>query len=454
MQLSSKTELLEKSSVKLIITVPEEEIKKAYDEIISNYCKNLQIKGFRKGKIPKDVLVRKFGEALKEETAQKVMEESLKETLETVEHYPLPYSQPTVANENFNFEIDKDFTYEILYDTYPKVELGTYMGLEVEEPVIEIADADMDSELKQLQEQNSIIAEKKDPVIEDGNIVTIDYIELDDDDNEKEDTKRESFTFTVGTGYNLYDFDNDIIGLKKDEEKVIEKEYADDYKYPSLAGKTVKVKVKITTVKEKVLPELDDELAQDISDKYQTLEDLKTDIRNKLKLMAEEKVRENKITQLIEKIVKTSQIDLPESMVKQELEIKWRTLLYQFRNNEKLLLNQLKSENKTKDDFLTGLRPAAEESIKSSIVVEEIAKKENIFVTEEEMDEEIKKIAEAQKMTLEEAKRTINTNKMSESINLNIRNQKLFTYLLKHSNIKEGKNFKFADFIRGNEVKE
>jgi len=454
MQLTSELELQEKSSAKLKITIPENEIKKVYDEIVIEYCKTLHIKGFRKGKVPSDVLIRKFGDALKDETAQRIVEKSLEEALEKAEHQPLPYSTPTMVDKESKFELNQDFSYEIIYDIFPKVVLGEYTGYELEETEVEVTDEDLETELKNLQEQNSVVAEKKNPIVEKNDIVTLDYVELDDENNEKEGTKRESFTFTVGTGYNLFQFDDDIEGLKKDEEKILEKEYPEDYKYPSLAGKKVKLKVKIGVVKEKSLPVLDDELAQDISDKYSTLEDLKTDIRSKLRLTADEKIREQNSAQLIEKIVSASSMEIPESMIKQELDMRWHSMLYQYRTTEKQLLAELEKENKTKDDLFVDWRQSAVESIKSSIVIEEIAKKENIVVAEDEIEEEIKKFAESQKMAIEDMRNTLKANKMLDNINLNIRNQKLFTYLLKHSKIKVGKKLKYSEFIQERSQKE
>ena len=164
-------------------------------------------------------------------------------------------------------------------------------------------------ELKRYQDQNAIVSEKKGGKAAKENVVTVNYIELDENDNEIEDTKREDFTFTVGTGYNYYKFDDEIIGMKKDEEKVIEKEYAEDFEYKELAGKKVKLKITVTSVKAKKLPELDDELAQDISEKYKTLDDLKKDIKERQEGMIENKLKAVKQEKILEKIIENSEVD-------------------------------------------------------------------------------------------------------------------------------------------------
>ena len=121
---------------------------------------------------------------------------------------------------------------------------------------------DINRELETVQRQNALIIDKKDGIVDKGNTITVNFVELDDSGAEKEQTKREGFTFEVGTGYNLYRIDEDVVGMSKDETKTIEKEYPEDYEYSELAGKSVTVHVEVTAVKESMLPEIDDELAQ------------------------------------------------------------------------------------------------------------------------------------------------------------------------------------------------
>jgi trigger factor len=152
--------------------------------------------------------------------------------------------------------------------------------------------------------------------------------------------------------------------------------------------------------------------------------------------------------------VKSSTIDPPESMIEQEMEMKWRNMLYRFGANEQMLLKELQNQQKDKAKLLEEWRPAAEESIKSSLVVEEMVTREAIEITDEELDEEIKKIAADQKMEPAQMKENLTANGMLQSVKMNIRNQKLFTHLLKSTNIKKGKKFKYLDYIEGKNVKE
>ena len=232
---------------------------------------------------------------------------------------------------------EEDFSFELIYDTFPEVKFGEYKGIEIEETQVKILKKHENAELEKIQEQNSVVMDKADETVEKDNIVTIDYVEMDGKE-EVEDTKREDFVFTIGTGYNLYKIDKQLIGLKKGEEKVISKKYKEDFENADLAGRSVKIKVLVKAVKEKQLPELDDELAQDVNEKFETLDDLRKDIKKQLKEKAAAKINGAKMEQLIDKLVESSDIDLPASMIKAEQENNWRNFLQQSQVQEEQML--------------------------------------------------------------------------------------------------------------------
>ena len=331
---SKKVEELDNSSVKLTISVKKDFIQKQYDELVAEYCKTVHIDGFRKGKVPANVLLRKFGDAILGETTERVIRNSLDKVFEKVEQKPISTSVPEVDTKK-DLVLGKDYTYSVTFDTYPKIELPAYKGQNFEELQVKVSDEDMDRELKTLQEQNSIVIDKKDATVLSGDIVNIDYAEIDEKDEEISASKREGFVFEVGSGYNLYKIDNELVGSKTGEEKIITKDYAEDFEYKELAGKSVKLKVKLNAVKEKQLPEINDELAQDISDKYESLEDLKKDIRDRLQEYAKQKVREHNVSQILEKIADQATIALPKSMVDSELEDQWRRFISRLGGDEK-----------------------------------------------------------------------------------------------------------------------
>ncbi len=444
-------ELQENSSVKLTLTVEKEAVKKEYDSLINKYTKTVHMKGFRKGKVPASVLIQKFGDSLKGEATMNIMDSALTAALEDIDQKPLPYASPEVDGDPL-IDLDSEFTFTVTYDVYPEVKLGEYKGLEIEAPTCSVLKKDIDRELEVLQEQNSMVVEKEDgKKVEDKDIVTVNYVELDEAGEEVADSKREDFVFTVGTEYNIYKFDKEIIGMVKDEEKVIEKSFPEDYSVDTLKGATKKIKVKVTTIKVKDLPELDDELAQDISDEYKTLDDLKKALKKNMTTQAKDKIDSLKRDALMEKIIEGSDIPVPASMVNAELENSWQNFVAQSRMQEEQVLQILKLQEKGKEDLMEEWRDGAVKSIKTYLIINKLTEDEKIEVTDKELDAEIKVQAEASKMTFEETKEYLKNNGMTEYLRNDLSSKKLFEALLKETTVNAGKKIPFLDLVGQNQ---
>lgn len=446
---NKEIEKLENSAVRLTVTVNKDAAGKEYKDLLKKYSREAQIKGFRKGKVPAAVLERKFGEGIRQEAMGNIIDTSLKEAFETVEEKPLTFAQPEL--EEFpDLDFDKDITYKVKYDVFPEITLGEYKGLDVEEPQVSILKADVDRELETLQDQNSIVMDKEDGTVADADIVTVDYAAVDDQDQVIDGTERQDFVFTVGSGYNLYKIDDDIKGMKVNDEKLIEKTYPEDEENKDLAGQTKKIKVKVTAVKEKQLPEINDELAQDVDDKFETLEDLKKDIKKRLKESADAKVREKKVQQILDKVVENSQVEPPESMLRAELDNSWHTFVSQSRMPEETILKMLEIQGKTKDEMLSEWRPDALKSLKSRLLVNKMVEKEKIEVEDKEVDEEIKKQAEQSRMPLEDARKYFEQNQLLDYVKSEIKDRKLYDLLLAEAKVKKGSKVKYLDLMEAN----
>jgi trigger factor len=446
---SKKVEELENARLKLTVTVKKDFVQNQYEELVNEYCRTVHIDGFRKGKVPPNVLIRKFGEAILGETTERVIRQSLDKVLEKVEKKPIAVSVPEVDTKK-GLELGKDYSYTVTYDTFPAVELPEYKGLPYEQLQVKITSEDLERELKALQEQNSIVMDKKEAAVLNGDIVNIDYCELDEEDREIEGSQRQGFVFEVGSGYNLYKIDNELVGMEKGQEKVISKEFPPDFETHELAGRRVRLKVKVNAVKEKQLPEINDELAQDISDKYATLEDLKADINRRLEEYARQKVREHSISQILEQVAEKAKIPLPESMVRSELEDQWRRFIGRLGGEEEPVLERLAQDNRSKEDILSEWRSGAEKKLKLQLVVNEMVKQEGIELEEKEIDERVRKEAEAQNMDLQEAKEAMRRNNYLDFISYDLKNEKLYDILLASGVPKKGKKVQFLDLARGN----
>ena len=183
MKLKKEFKSLEKSAVKLTVTIEKAEVESAYKSTLSNYVKHAQIPGFRKGHVPANVLERKYGDSIKADTIGTLIDQSFDEIFkDEVDNRPLPYSQP-VMDKTPDLDITKDLTYTVHYDVFPKVSVKDFSGVNVKEVQVTISDDDLAAELKSMQERNAMVIEKKDATVAKDDIVTINYSELDDDGN-------------------------------------------------------------------------------------------------------------------------------------------------------------------------------------------------------------------------------------------------------------------------------
>lgn len=437
------------SQIELTITVDAASLDKAYEEKIAKYAKTIEMPGFRRGHVPASVIERKFGQDIRNEASYDKMEEELKAAIDTLsdDQKPLSFSTPVLQDEeNLKFEKGQDVTFKVLYDVLPKFELPAYTGLEVEVDNVEVADEDVEEEVKRLQEQNSMVR-SKDGKAENGDIITIDYAELDENGKVVESTERKDFTFTIGSGYNFYKLDNDVIGMAKDDEKVVEKSYTEEDNVPGYEGKTIKLNVKCTAVKTRELPAIDDEFAQDVKDEYKTVADLKAGIKADLLKEIETAQKSEKSEAIIEKIASNVEIALPQSMIDFELEQSWKRFVQQSQLPEEQLMAFFKMQNQTKESIMEAWRPNAEKDLKFQLILDEIKKKENFEVNEEEFkkacDEQLKSVTDE------------NTRKYyEEMIKDDMQFSMVMPFLLEKNTFKNGKTLSYKEYKNKGSVEE
>jgi len=440
---------LEKSAVKLTVTVSKEDVEENYNQIVSKYAKNMQLPGFRKGHVPVPVLERKYGEALKADVASDLMDKALNEIFDKeTENHPLPYAQPAIDKLP---EIDraKDLTFTVTYDVFPKVSVTDFKGITIKEPQVTIGEKELNEELKAVQERNAVVIDKKDDEkVEKDNIVTINYSELDEDGKEIAGSKRQDFVFTVGSGEDIYKIDDDIIGMKKNETKQITKKYAKNDADKDLAGKTKKISVTVTAVKIRNLPKLDDELAQDVNEKYKTLDDLKKDIVKNMETAKQKRIAEIKSNDLLSQLVERNPFDIPASMLKAELEGRWQMMAKQFQTTPEQLDKMIAASGQKKEDMLKEWTGDSEKMLKSRIIVDTLIKDRNISVTPEEIDSEYAKIAEGSGISVEEVKKHYADPHAKEYLIDDTKEQKLYNELFTEVKVIKGDKVAFADLFK------
>lgn len=451
MKLTKTYEKLEKSAVKLTVTVEKSELEAIYKKVTANYTKNAQIPGFRKGHVPASVLVQKYGDALKADTLSEAIDGSLNEIFSDENekaNRPLPYAQPQLEKVP-ELDITKDLTFTVTYDVLPQVEVKSLSGITVKEPQVEVGDAEIAEELKALQERNATVTDKKDgETLAKDDVVTINYSELDDNGAVIADSKRQGFVFTVGSGENIYKIDDEIIGMKKGETKEITKTYAKDDADADLAGKTKKISVEVTAIKVRNLPALDDELAQDVNSKYKTLDDLKTDLKRQMETAKNRRVSEMKNNDLLTQLIEKNDFELPESMLKAELEGRWNMMAQQFQTSPEQLEKMIVASGQTKEGMTAAWAEDSTKLLKSRIIVESLLKARNISVTPEEIEAEYAKIAEEGGMTVEEVKKHYSDPRAKEYLIDDTKENKLYNELYKEVKVTKGDKMAFADLFK------
>jgi trigger factor len=446
---------LDKSNVKMSLTIPKEEVAAQYQELLKDYAKNAQIPGFRRGKAPQEVLVRKFGEALKGEALGKIIEKAVDEVFadQTLprDERPLPYSQPRI-DEAPEFDLDRDLTFSLVYDVLPPVKIGQWKGLEVEVPEVAITDEDLARELEEVRERNAFVLDRDDDAqAQQGDVATISYCELGEGGEELPDSRRDDFVFTLGQRTSIYQIDDDIAGMKKGETKEVTKTYADDAASGPLAGKTVKLRITLTALKEKKLPDLDDDLAQDVDEKYQTLDDLKNSIRERLEKGLDLRMRDLKINKLLEKMIENTPVTLPESMVRVELDGRLRNLARRFGTDVEGVLRMMAQTGTDPDEIERNWRASAEKALHSRLIVETIIEEQHIEVSDADVEQELEKIAADTDKTLEEVRKQYGDGQMMEYVKDSVRESRLFDLILAENKIKTGSKANYLDVMGNND---
>lgn len=434
---------LDHSAVELTITVKSETIEKEYKSALAKYAKTLQIKGFRKGKAPQSVVEAKLGQAVREESTFNVIEDALKEVIEEVEerYKPLPYSIPhLVDEENLTpFEAEKDLTFSVKYDVMPNVVLPAYKGLTISYPKVTLPKEAVDAEIEKLRQQNAMTIEKKGKAA-DGDIVTVDYVEVAEDGSEVEETSREDFVFTLGSGSNFYEIDKDILGMEAGEEKTVEKTYGEDSDKAGLAGRTISLKIALKALKMRDVPELDDEFAQDVKDEYKTVADLVKGTKEKLQEALDAKLESEKYKALYAELLKNTTIALPETMVEMELERTWERYIRQTGLDEEQILQFLSFQNQSKEDIIASWREDVVESLKTKLILSKIRDEEKFEIDEEKLN----RLADEQLAGItDENQRAYYVSMMEDDM----RFAKVEPFLLENNTFTEGEKVEYTTFM-------
>ena len=443
--MASEVKRVEGSRAEINVVAKWEDIDRTYKDELNKYQKKAAIPGFRKGKVPLSVLQSKLGDEFFNEVCYVAMDEAMRKELEEVDAKlrPLPYARPEVvdAEKLMPFKKDADIEFTLRYDVLPEFELKNYKGIEVEYPNVVISDEMVNNEIERYRNQNAVVKKKENGIVENGDIVTLDYINLDSD---SKDAKVEDFTMTVGKKQNYFKFDDEIIGMKDGETKEIIVAYTDDDDKPSgFKADTVKLNVSIKSVRVRELPVVDDEFAQDIKSEYKTVEDLKNGIRKQQQEELDGRMKDTKIKLLCEKILSDMNIDVPKSMVDVEINRAFSRLVRSYGTNEEGFINYLKQIGQTKESFTAPWRDDATTNLKYQLIIGKVQEIEDIKADEEKVKAVLEK--EIPQDAKEDEKK-----RFEDIVNDRLSYEKTIDYLIDNNKMKPGKKeVKYEDYVSG-----
>ncbi len=374
---------------KLEVTLPKEEVNAEINSLYQDMRRRARLKGFRPGKVPMSIIKSLYKDQVIATAIHNLIERTYPEALKKAQLQPIKERniEPGALKE------DDEFEYIVTLEVIPEFELPPYKGIEVEVTPIEVTEKEVEAEINRLREMHAELKTIEEPrPLKAGDYVVLDFQGYQDG-KPLGNFKAQDYMAELGKGQLHENIEKELIGAKVGEEKIVKLEYPKDFQNKELAGKKIELHLKIKEAKEKILPELDEDFIKTLGD-YKTVEDFKKaiyqQIKEKKEIVRDEYVKNYILTQLTEK----TEIDLPESLVEEELE-DMLNRAFQFTTPEvrkKLDLEKYKKE----------LRPTAEQKVKAKLILGKIAKEENITAEKDEIEEELKLMAENLKVPLEQ----------------------------------------------------
>ncbi len=397
--MSVKVEKLENSMAKLTIEVPAEELTKAIEKAYQKNRGKINIPGFRKGKAPRKLIEQMYGKGVfYEDAANELINSEYPKAVEEC-------GEDVVSNpqiEVVEIEEGKAFVFTAEVALKPPVKLGKYKGVSVTKADTKVTAAEVEEELKNQQNRNARTVEVTDRAVKADDQVTLDF-EGFVDGVAFDGGKGTDYPLTIGSGSFIPGFEDQLIGAEIGKETTVDVTFPEEYHEKSLAGKAAQFKCTVKAIKEKVLPELNDEFASDTSE-FETLDELKKDIEKKLVEKKEATAKAQKEDEAVKAIIEDSDMELPEAMVetrqRQIVNDFAQRLQYQGMNMDQYM----QYTGNTVEKLLEDVKPQAVEQIKSRLVLEEIAAKESLTATDEEVEEELKKMADQYRMDVDKIK--------------------------------------------------
>ncbi len=418
------------AKISIQVTVDKSSVKDAKESVIRDYEKNAKLPGFRKGKVPRNLIIQRFAQSIKNETVSEILSKSLSQILKESEYKPITDPAITQMGE---LAAEDNFTFSAECDIIPEVKLSEYKEIPSDKYIYDVTDKAVTDELEALRERFATLM-STDGKAKEGDYMAIDYEELSEEHGEKKENQ------TILLDKKDDPLAKQLIGMSKGNEKDIELDQEYEDKNGKKAKRNVKLHVHVNEVKQKQLPELDDNFAQDISD-TKTLKELKekiqADIEEKAKRLSEQKTKD----EMLKKVIEKTEFDIPKSMIDNEIDRILGDIAYSY----KIDVEKLKQDSKKYEEYRKNLSPRAADNLKQDLVLNEIAKKEKITIIDKEVDDEIRKYAESQKKEFESVKKQMVDKGNTDGIRFRLKISRALDFIYNNAKLEKEKHITYQE---------
>jgi len=435
---------LDNAVVELEIEVPVEKVEQEYKTVFNKIQKNAKVDGFRQGKAPRQIVETKYKEYADGEVAENLARSSVIEAMEKASLAPItePKFHYTAVNR------EEAFKFKAFFEVMPTVELGNYAGIKAEEPSVSVTEADVDNEINAIRERQSQTETAPEGTsVENGHLVKFKLKRTDDVEKDQLDAVEfRDYSIVIGKSKDEYSLDDHFIGMKTGEEKEISQSYPETYHIKEFAGKTITYLVQVAEISTVKLPEVTDEFA--VSSGYENAADMRVKTKEQIEKYVKDRVSNDSRSDIMNGVVENSKFDIPESMVLNEMysifEKTQQRIGYRAESLEQFAMLM----GLDPDEYREKLRDAAVKSIKHTLVLSEVAKKESISVTEEKYKEQIGNLSKAMSKTVEEIEQIIEQNQSKSSIEHDILLEMSMDFLYDKADIKKGHTQTLDEFVK------
>ncbi|GEO25854.1 trigger factor [Alicyclobacillus acidoterrestris] len=429
--MTAKWEKTEANVGVLEVEVTSERFKAALDDAFKKVVKDVNVPGFRKGKVPRRIFEQRFGvEVLYQDAVDLVLPEAYEQAV--AETGIEPVDRPSV--DLVQVESGKPFVFKATVTVKPEVQLGEYKGVTIEDKTFEVTDETLAEEIEQVLKSHATVEVVEDGEVQDGDTVSIDFLGKVDGEA-FEGGEAENFELEIGSGTFIGGFESQLVGMKPGEERDIEVTFPEDYHVKSLQGKAATFHVVLHDIKRKVLPELTDEFVQEVSE-FETVDEYRADMKKRLEERAKQDHDRYVEDEVVKKVTENATIDLPEVMVNHEIDHQLNSFAQQLQMQQIPFDAYLEFTGTSLDELREQFREAAEQSVRTALVLEAITAKEGIQVSDDEVAAELQKLAESSGLELERVREIMSVRDPNlESFKRDLATRKTIELLVQNSKI-------------------